>query len=936
MSEDASPRIPRSTYRLQFHAGFTFDDARQIIDYLKALGISDVYASPYFQSTPESTHGYDVSDHNRLNPLLGDEASFQAYCSALKEHEMGQVLDFVPNHMGIGGPLNVWWTDVLEDGRISPYARYFDIEWRPIKTVLSDRILLPILGDRYGKVLEEGGFKLLFEAGGFFLSYSETRLPINPATYGKILRGAHQHLDFSSRQALDACAMEFTALPSDQSRSEAKVTAKIHLRDLAESNKLVATGIDLTLRSIEGEPGHPSSFDALHELLDEQVYRLSYWRTAAEEINYRRFFDINHLAAIRVEIPEVFEAAHQLVFKLLANGDVTGLRIDHVDGLWDPRAYLHRLQERYAQLRTLPENKNALYLVVEKILDLTRESLPSSWPVHGTTGYDFANQMVQILTDPTAERRMTKIFESFTGSHQNFVDVAHEKKLLTMQFSLSSEIAALGKALDDLSEMYRVYRDFTTNMLTSAVREVLACFPVYRTYTTADGVASDEDERVILRAILAARRRNPAIEKPVLDFLRGVLLLRLPEHLTPEERAAHIRFVMKFQQCSGPIMAKGVEDTAFYVYNRLVALNEVGGKPEQFGIGPADFHILNEKRVNHWPHTLLASSTHDTKRSEDVRLRMVALSEVPQLWNKAIRRWSKLNKKYRVEVDDQRAPSSNEEYLIYQTLLGTWPSNDFRDHERLQYVARIQQYAVKAIKEAKVNSSWIEPNEAWEKATLAFVEKILDEKVNGKFCRDLAQMAGLVAQLGAINSLAQTVVKCTAPGVPDFYQGTEIWDFSLVDPDNRRKVDYSARRRLLASLRHAHPKELLVDWQSGRIKLFVIQRLLAFRAENQELFLKGSYHEMPIAGEHSQCLIAFERRLNSQRLLVIVPRQTYSVGPCPTGDVWKETVLTQIDTQERQGWRDVLLQRGPIALADRVSLSTILSDLPFAVLFYSG
>ena len=936
MSEGVSPRIPRATYRLQFHAGFTFDDARQIIDYLSALGISDVYASPYFQSASESTHGYDVSDHNRLNPLVGDEASFQTYCSALREHEMGQVLDFVPNHMGIGGPLNAWWMDVLEDGRISPYARYFDIDWHPVNIFLSDRILLPVLGDRYGKVLEEGGFKLLFETGGFFLSYSETRLPVSPATYAKILRSSLQDLDVHSRQALEACAAEFTALPADQSRFEAKVAAKKHLGELAASNQLVAKAISLGLRSMEGEPGQPSSFDALHELLDEQVYRLSYWRAAAEEINYRRFFDINHLAAIRVEIPEVFEAAHRLVFKLLASGEVMGLRIDHVDGLWDPRGYLHRLQQRYTQLRALPENGKGLYLVVEKILDLTKESLPLDWSVHGTTGYDFANQMVQTFTDSGAARPMTKIFESFTGSHENFVDLAYQKKLLTMQFSLSSEIAALAKALDELSEMYRMYRDFTTTMLTSAVREVLACFPVYRTYTTEEGVVSNEDERVILRAILTARRRNPSIEKSVLDFLRGILLLRLPEHLTPQQRAAHIRFVMKFQQCSGPIMAKGVEDTAFYVYNRLVALNEVGGKPEQFGMEVPEFHHLNQTRAKHWPHTLLATSTHDTKRSEDVRLRLAALSEVPQLWSKAVRRWSKMNKKYRLEVDDQRVPSSNEEYLLYQTLLGTWPLHDFRDNERLEYVDRVQSYMVKAIKEAKVNSSWIEPNEAWEEATRSFVAKILDEDSNGKFSRDLAEMAQLIAQLGAINSLAQTVVKCTAPGVPDFYQGTEIWDFSLVDPDNRRKVDYATRRKLLASLRDADPRELLKDWPSGRIKLFVIQRLLAFRGQNQNLFFKGSYQEVSIEGEHSHCLIAFERRFNFQRLLVVVPRLTYSVGLWPTGDVWKENVLIGLLPAETPGWHDVLLQKGPIALGERVSLSTVLSDLPFAVLFYPG
>ena len=936
MSDGASPRIPTSTYRLQFHAGFTFEDAREIVDYLRALGISDVYASPYFQSAPGSTHGYDVSDHNRLNPLIGDEASFRAYCSALKEHDMGQVLDFVPNHMGIGGPLNTWWMDVLEDGRLSPYARYFDIDWRPVKMVLSDRILLPILGDRYGKVLEDGGFKLFFENGGFFLRYSETQLPMSLATYADILDRSHRHLDSSSRQALSVCAKEFSALPSDQGRPNAKVAAKAHLRQLAESSDLVASAIDLGLRSLEGEPGNSASFDALHELLDAQVYRLSYWRTAAEEINYRRFFDINNLAAIRVEIPEVFEAAHQLVFKLLAEGEVTGLRIDHVDGLWDPHAYLQRLQERYAQLQTLRRGTKPLYLVVEKILDLTKESLPTDWPAHGTTGYDFANQMVQIFTNASAERPMTKTFERFTGFRGSFPDLAYEKKLLTMQLSLSSEISALGKALGELSEMYRMYRDFTTNMLLSALREVMACFPVYRTYTSENGVVSTEDERVILRAIGAARRRNPSIEKPVLDFLRGVLLLRLPDHFTPQQRAAHIRFALRFQQCSGPIMAKGVEDTAFYVYTRLVALNEVGGKPEQFGIDLPEFHRLNDHRAQRWPHTMLGTSTHDTKRSEDVRLRIAALSEVPDLWDKAIRRWSKLNKKYRAEVDDQRAPSANEEYLIYQTLLGTWPFEPLQHQESLEYVKRIQQYAIKALKEAKVNSSWIESNEAWEDATNSFVENVLDEKANGKFCRDLAEMAKIIAQLGAINSLAQIIVKCTAPGLPDFYQGTEIWDFSLVDPDNRREVDYSARRRLLTSLRHAHPRELLEDWQSGRIKLFLIQRLLALRAENHQLFLKGSYQEVAVGGEHSQHLITFERRFKSQRLLVVVPRLTYSLGPWPTGEAWKECFLTGFDQQEPQSWHDVLLQREPITIGDRISLSTILSDLPFAVLFHPG
>lgn len=935
MSDRVALRIPTSTYRLQFHAGFTFDDARQILDYLRALGISDIYASPYFQASPDSTHGYDVADHNRLNPLIGDERAFRSYCSALKEREMGQVLDFVPNHMGIGESLNLWWMDVLEDGRISPYARYFDIDWRPAKAVLSDRILLPILGDRYGKVLEEGGFKLLFEGGAFCLCCSGTRLPINPATYSEILQRAERQLDHSSLEALRACAAEFAALPADQTRSDAKVAAKAQLCHLTENDRRAAQAIDRAVESLQGEPGDSSSFDALHELLDAQVYRLSYWRTAAEEINYRRFFDINNLAAIRVEIPEVFEAAHKLVFELIARGDVNGLRIDHVDGLWDPKEYLQRLQARSSQLRASPAGGQGLYLVVEKILDLTRESLPLDWPAHGTTGYDFANQMVQIFTNPGAERRMTRIFERFTGFPESFPDLAYEKKMLTMQLSLSSEIAALGKALDELSEMYRSYRDFTANMLVSAIREVMACFPVYRTYTTENGTVSPDDERVIFRAILAARRRNPSIEKPVLDFLRGVLLLRLPETMTSQQRDAHIRFVMKFQQCSGPIMAKGIEDTAFYVYNRLVALNEVGGKPEQFGIDLAEFHSLNRQRAERWPHAMLGTSTHDTKRSEDVRLRIAALSEIPEVWDKAIRRWSKLNKKYRSKVDDRIAPSRNEEYLIYQTLLGTWPLESGESNERIAYMERIQQYMMKAIKEAKINSSWTEPNEDWEKATGQFVRSILDEKASGKFCADLAETAEIVAQLGAINSLAQTVVKCTAPGVPDFYQGTEIWDFSLVDPDNRRPVDYLARQRILESVSGADLRELLGEWRTGRIKLFLIQRLLAFRAQNHLLFLKGDYVELAVSGKHSNHLIAFERKLESQRLLVVVPRLTHSLGPWPIGEAWSETFLGGTGDYKGHEWHDIL-SRKTIPGSDRLAVSTIFSDLPCAVLYRRG
>ncbi|HEY5814040.1 MAG TPA: malto-oligosyltrehalose synthase, partial [Terrimicrobiaceae bacterium] len=620
------------------------------------------------------------------------------------------------------------------------------------------------------------------------------------------------------------------------------------------------------------------------------------------------------------------------VFDLLAKGDVSGLRIDHVDGLWEPREYLQRLQERYSQLHRLPSGAPGLYLVVEKILDLGHEALPDDWPVHGTTGYDFVNQAVQLFVDSAAEKRMTKTFERFTGLRESFADLCYEKKMLTMQISLSSEIAALGNAFVELSEMHRNYRDFSTNMLVAAVGEVMASFPVYRTYLAEDAALSSADERVILRAILAARRRNTSIEKSVLDFLRGVLLLRLPENSGPEQRDAYVRFVMKFQQSSGPIMAKGVEDTAFYIYNRLVALNEVGGKPEQFGMSLPEFHRLNSSRAERWPHSMLGTSTHDTKRSEDVRLRIASLSEIPEMWDKAVRRWSKWNAKYRTKVDDESSPSRNEEYLLYQTLVGSWPLEPLRGDERAVYVQRIQAYMIKALKEAKINSSWIEPNEEWEKATINFVGRILDEKAGVKFCADLSEIANLVAQLGALNSLVQTVLKCTVPGVPDFYQGTEIWDFSLVDPDNRRPVDYSKRTHLLDSLSEAQPNQLMMEWRSGRVKLFVTQRLLRFRAENPSLFQEGGYHEVPVVGKRADHIVAFERKRDTQRLLVVVPRLSYTVGLWPIGGAWEGTFLLA-DAEEGRKWHDVFTQKTVALTGNQHDLPAILSDLPFAVLY---
>lgn len=921
MEETARPRIPSATYRLQFHAGFTFRDARNILDYLDELGISDIYCSPYFQASPASTHGYDVANHNRLNPAIGDDSDFRSYISGLRERGLGQILDFVPNHMGIGESLNQWWMEVLEEGVASPYARYFDIDWHPGKEALSQRILLPILGERYGKVLENGEFKLRLENGAFFLCYHDTRLPLNPATYREIFRPAFPLLEGASLENLRKAAAAFEALPLSP---EAKAKARGQLDDLIRRDPGVSGAIGKVLQAFEGDPAVAASFDLLHQLLERQVYRLSYWRIAAEEINYRRFFDINTLAAIRVEIPEVFEATHQFVFELLARGDVNGLRIDHIDGLWDPRAYLRRLQQRYAELCGPGGNGTPLYLVTEKILELTHERLPADWPVHGTTGYEFANQIVQFLVDSAAEKRLTRLYQRFTGVTESFADLVYEKKMLTMQISLGSEIASLGRMLDELSEMHRHYRDLTRNMLTTAVREVVACFPVYRTYITPEGASSPEDEKVILRAVSAARRRNPSIEKPVFDFLRNVLLLRLPERFTDDQKAAHAGFVMKFQQCTGPVMAKGLEDTALYIYHRLVALNEVGGNPGMFGLDRAAFHRLTAERLERSPHTLLGTSTHDTKRSEDVRLRIAALSEIPDVWQKAVKRWAKWNKKHRSRVGDRKAPSPNEEYLLYQTLLGTWQPLD--DETRRDYVTRIQQYLTKALKEAKVNSSWTEPDEEWEQAASAFVERILD-KTNGEFLGDLEALAGKVAKLGAMNSLAQVILKCTLPGVPDFYQGTEIWNLSLVDPDNRRPVDYAARRSLLASLAGQPPPQLLEDWQTGGIKLFLIQKLLRLRKEQAGFFRNADYQPIETGGSFRDHLLAFQRSWQGKALFVAVPRCTAKLGTFPTGAVWKDTMVDLPGAD----WQDIFTGAG-VSGADKRA-AALFAQLPFAVYF---
>src|SRR6184192_1338244 len=775
MTQNPHPRIPTCTYRLQFNRWFAFSQAREIVPYLHALGVSDVYASPYFQASPDSLHGYDITDHNNLNAAIGSREDYDAWVAELHARSMVQVLDFVPNHVGIAEPLNEWWMDVLENGPSSRYAPYFDIDWHPLKSDLRDKVLLPILSDQYGRVLERGELQVHFEEGTFYLRYGDRRLPIAPGTYRYVLEIALQNLaehkdeDFYAEVQSILTALEY--LPKRTETDPKRIAERIREKEIikrrlerrcAEAPQ-VQQAIEKALARINGEPGDPRSFDALDELLNAQSYRLAFWRVAAEEINYRRFFDVNDLAAIRVELPKVFDAVHRLLLELVQTRAVTALRIDHPDGLYLPREYFEKIQQRCAKALAiaLPQDGRAIYMVAEKILT-GAETLRKDWLVHGTTGYDFANQVAQLLVDSSAETAITKTFHRFIGHSIPFSHVLYAKKLLVMKLSLANDVDVLGNMLDLLSEQDRRYRDFTLEALSRAVRETIACFPVYRTYVEPDQPVSDEDEQIVERAIAAAKRRNPAMEESIFSFLRDVLLFRSPQNFDAAGRTAYTHFILKFQQTTAPVMAKGLEDTMFYIYNRLPALNEVGGEPQQFGLGVEVFHERNLDRQRDWPATLLATSTHDTKRSEDVRARIVAISEIPELWRRSLQRWGTANHRWKRMVSDLEAPDANEEYLLYQTLLGTWPMQTNGEPESVpapEYIKRIQAYMAKALKEAKINTSWIQPNEEWDAAMHDFVARVLDSSPRNKFLPAFLPVAQEIARLGAINSLTQTALK---------------------------------------------------------------------------------------------------------------------------------------------------------------------------------
>lgn len=914
---------PTATYRLQFHQGFTFAQAREVVPYLARLGISHVYASPFFRAAPGSTHGYDISDHNELNPEVGTRAEFEAMSAELKAQGMKLIVDFVPNHMGIEHAVNPWWRDVLENGPSSVYARFFDIAWQSDKPEMTNKVLLPVLGEQYGSTLEGGGFRLEFAGGDFTVRHGELNLPLATHTTQPVLRQAVALLTPPPPE-LESIITAIEHLPPPTETAPERITERVRERQiirerltrLCEETPAVAEAIQSVVAAWN-DPADETHFDRMDELLSAQSYRLSSWRVAAEEINYRRFFDVNTLAAIRMELPEVFDATHRLLFELIEAGHLDGVRIDHIDGLAYPREYLTRLRERGGP---------GLYLMVEKILG-PEEKLAADWPVQGTTGYEFANQLVQLLVPAQNGAALAGVYERFLDRHADYREIAYRSKKLVMESSLASEVNVLGMLLNRISESHRWYRDFTANALTAAVREVIACFSVYRTYLDPAQPAEESDRRVINRALALARRRNHAMERTVFEFLRDVLL---PPKDNPHPVNEELRrtFVLKFQQCTGPITAKGVEDTAFYVFNRLIALNEVGGDPAAGGMSLDTFHRQNAARLAETPHCLLGTSTHDTKRSEDVRARVAAVAELPEEWGRAVRRWQVMNRKHCHKIDGEMAPDANEEYLIYQTLLGAWPLEGLHEGNRAEFIQRIQDYMLKALHEAKVNSSWLEPNAAWDAAVSEFVAAILAPGGRNRFPHSFAPFAERMAQLGAVNSLTQTVLKLTCPGVPDLYQGNELWDLSLVDPDNRRPVDFALRQQRLEEVVHAAPHEMLKHWRDGRIKLFATHHLLKLRRERPVLFAKGGYSGVAVEGAFADKVVAFERRDGDEVVLIVVPRHTAELGFPPVGSVWRDTRVMAPETGA--GWRDLFTKRehagGTLAVGE------ILGELPFAVL----
>lgn len=922
-------RIPVATYRLQFHSGFTFEHAQNIVDYLARLGISDLYASPIFKARAGSTHGYDVVDPTQLNPELGGENKFNALIGDLQSRQIGWLQDIVPNHMAYDSQ-NRWLMDVLEHGPDSDSFEFFDIDWQHPYEGMHGRALAPMLGNFYGECLENGEIQLQYDQDGLSVTYYGLKLPVRIESYSSFLSyhlgGVGRSLgrndpDFIKLLGLLYLVKNVPTETKGKERYDQISFIKGLLWELYSTNPEVKSFIETNVQIFNGEPGKPESFDLLDQLLSEQFYRLSFWKVGAEEINYRRFFTVNELISLKIEEPKVFHATHSLIKQYVDEGKFTGLRIDHIDGLYNPTEYLERLRDKMGDV----------YITVEKILE-QEEELPVFWPVEGTSGYDFLIYVNGLFCQLDNGSAFTELYQQLTHQYKSYEELVFDKKGLIIEKNLAGDVDNLAQRLKRIAAQNRLGGDYTQYGLKEALAVILALFPVYRTYS--DTELRESDRTLIQTTIAQSKERIPLLVKE-LDYIESVLLGHGEAQLSEEQKVQRQEFRLRMQQLTGPLMAKGVEDTLFYVYNRLISLNEVGGHPGHFGISLEQFHRFNQYRQSEWVHAMSATATHDTKRGEDARARLNVLSEMPEVWAEQVKLWSQLNQDHKQHRQRQVIPSANDEYFLYQTLIGAYP---FESEELETFLTRVQDYVVKAVREAKDHTAWLRPDNDYEEGYTNFVSALLKPE-NNAFLEKFLPFQQQIAEYGMLNSLSQTLLKYTAPGVPDLYQGTELWDFSMVDPDNRRPVDYQQRQAFLAEIQTrveqdtlALIRDLWTQRTSGQIKLFLVAQVLKARQAHLELFQSGDYLPLEATGELSQHLVAFARTQGDQVAIALAPRFLTNLvqpGECPVGEtVWGDAQL-QLPGDMPASWTNALTGQ---QLQGELKIATALQHFPVALL----
>ncbi len=926
-------RIPIATYRIQFNPNFGFDAAHKIVPYLQELGVSDIYASPIFKARQGSMHGYDIVNSNQLNPELGTREDFDDLINELHQREMGWVQDIVPNHMAYDSQ-NKLLMDTLEYGSDSEYFNYFEINWEHPYESTRGRVLTPLLGDFYGNCLENGELKLSYDEEGLSINYYNLKIPLKVESYVDFISHHLEQLshklgnknpDVIKLLGVIYIIKNIPSAASNQQRRDQTLFVKGLLWELYRDNPEIKKFIDDNIEYFNGEPGKPESFNPLDFLLRNQNFRLSFWKVGAEELNYRRFFTVNELICVRVEDYKVFQKTHHLISQLVKSDHFTGLRIDHIDGLYNPIQYLHWLREKAKDV----------YITVEKILEL-EEELPDTWPVQGTSGYNYLNYLNGVFCQNQNEERFNQIYRNVSGLTTPYEQLAIEKKRLIANKGLAGDADNLALLLKRISGRYRYGRDFTLLGLKTAIMEVLVRFPVYRTYISEEGV-SPEDKIYVQQAIKGAKTALPELLNE-LNLIEKFLLLDYDDGMSEENRQLWLLFVMKFQQFSSPLTAKGIEDTLFYVYNRFSGLNEVGGSPQKFGISLQEFHEFNQTRLENWPHAMNASSTHDTKRSEDVRARLNVLSEIPDEWETQVRNWIQINRSHKIEEETRFIPDGNDEYFLYQTLVGAYP---FFEEEYPEFTERVKDYVVKAVREAKVHTAWLRPDTAYEEGFVNFVDQILKPKTENEFLEAFRPFQAKVAFYGIFNALSQTLLKLTSPGLPDIYQGTELWDLSLVDPDNRRPVDFEQRLSFLQEIgRRAKTgmpsliDDLVATREDGRLKLFLIARVLEARQQYLEVFQQGSYQSLNVTGQYQNHIIAFARTYEQVTAIIIAPRFLTSIiqlDQFPLGEtVWGDTAI-EIPGDDGSTWQETITNQR-ITGEKSIKMNQALASFPVALI----